>query len=86
MVFKSTNLINFAYGQMAMLSTFFGYTLLERAGLSYGFAFLGAMAFSALLAIVVQQILRPAKSGHSVIVATLALYMIFSAVAGLIWG
>ncbi|MGB6117620.1 MAG: ABC transporter permease [Mesorhizobium sp.] len=86
MVFKSTNLINFAYGQMAMLSTFFGYTLLERLGLSYGFAFLGAMVFSAALAVVVQQILRPAKSGHSVIVATLALYMIFSATAGLIWG
>lgn len=86
LVFKSTNLINFAYGQMAMLSTFFGYTLLEQFGLPYGLAFLGAMVFSALLAIVVQQILRPAKSGHSVIVATLALYMIFSAVAGLIWG
>ena len=86
MVFKSTNLINFAYGQMAMLSTFFGYTLLESFGLSYWLAFIGAMIFSAVLAIVVQQILRPAKNGHSVIVATLALYMIFSAVAGLIWG
>lgn len=86
LVFKSTNYINFAYGQMAMLSTFFGYTLLEQFGLPYGVAFVGALAFSAGLAVVVQQILRPAKSGSSVIVATLALYMIFSAVAGLIWG
>lgn len=86
MVFKSTNLINFAYGQMAMLSTFFGFTLLERFGLSYGLAFVGALAFSALLAVVVQQILRPAKNSSSVIVATLALYMVFSAVAGMVWG
>lgn len=86
MVFKSTNLINFAYGQMAMLSTFFGFTLLEGFGLPYAIAFIGALAFSAVLAVVVQQILRPAKSGSSVIVATLALYMIFSAVAGMIWG
>ncbi|WP_232077640.1 ABC transporter permease [Variovorax sp. PBL-E5] len=86
MVFKSTNLINFAYGQMAMLSTFFGYTLLAQLGVGYAFAFLGALVFSALLAVLVQQMLRPAKSGSSVIVATLALYMIFSAVAGLIWG
>lgn len=86
MVFKSTNLINFAYGQMAMLSTFFGFTLLERFGMSYGVAFVGALAFSALLAVVVQQVLRPAKSGSAVIVATLALYMIFAAVAGMIWG
>jgi len=86
LVFKSTNLINFAYGQMAMLSTFFGYTLLDRFGFSYGVAFVGALAFSAVLSIAVQQILRPAKSGSAVIVATLALYMIFSAVAGMIWG
>ncbi len=86
MVFKSTNLINFAYGQMAMLSTFFGFTLLERFGLPYGLAFVGALAFSALLAVAVQQILRPAKNSSSVIVATLALYMVFSAVAGMVWG
>ncbi|MBD0416881.1 ABC transporter permease [Oryzicola mucosus] len=86
LVFKSTNLINFAYGQMAMLSTFFGYTLLEQFGLPYGVSFVGALIFSALLAIAVQLILRPARSGSAVIVATLALYMIFSAVAGMIWG
>lgn len=86
MVFKSTNLINFAYGQMAMLSTFFGFTLLERFGLPYGLAFVGALAFSAMLAVAVQQILRPAKNSSSVIVATLALYMVFSAVAGMVWG
>lgn len=86
MVFKSTNLINFAYGQMAMLSTFFGFTLMTRFGMPYSSAFLGALLFSAVLAVAVQQMLRPARSGSSVIVATLALYMIFSAVAGMVWG
>lgn len=86
LVFKSTNLINFAYGQMAMLSTFVAFSLLESFGASYPVAFAGALLFSALLALVVQQVLRPAKGGSAVIVATLALYMIFSAVAGLIWG
>ncbi|MBS4214953.1 ABC transporter permease [Neobacillus rhizophilus] len=85
-VFKSTNRINFAYGQMAMFSTFIGYTLLAKFHLPFMLAFIGALVFSALLAVLVRNILRPAKSESSVIVATLALYMIFTAVAGIIWG
>ncbi|ATW24739.1 ABC transporter permease [Candidatus Formimonas warabiya] len=85
-VYKASNRVNFAYGQMAMLSTFFAYSLLTRFKLPYAAAFLGALVFSALLGVIVRNIVRPVKSESGFIMATLAIYMIITALAGWIWG
>jgi len=85
-IFKATRALNFSYGQMAMLSAFFAFTLLSKLHLPYWAAFLLSLVFAALLATVIRNIIRPIKSSDGMIVGTMAMYMIMTAVAGIIWG
>lgn len=61
-IYKTSEVPNFAQGEMAMISTFFAYYLMERAGFNFLWALAGALAFSfALGAIFEFTILRRAK-------------------------
>jgi branched-chain amino acid transport system permease protein len=84
LTYKTTGVINFANGEMAMVSTFVAFLLLSTYGLPYPAAFLGALLFAALLGIVLERMfLRPVqKSSHlNQIMVTLGLFMVLNGVA-----
>jgi branched-chain amino acid transport system permease protein len=88
-VLNITDIANFAQGEMAMLSTFFAYWLMDGLGLTWWQAVPIAIAFGLVQGIVIQQVvIRPLIGGPvlSAIIATLGLNVVLNSVAGLIWG
>ena len=88
-VLNITDIANFAQGEMAMLSTFFAYWLMDGFGLAWWQAVPIAIAFGLVQGIVIQQVvIRPLIGGPvlSAIIATLGLNVVLNSVAGLIWG
>lgn len=89
LIYKTLDMVNFAQGEMSMVSTFVAYTLLTRAGAPYPLAFMGAMLFAFVLGFLVDQVfMRPleGKPVISMMIVTLGLLMVFNGVAGWIWG
>ncbi|HYF80621.1 MAG TPA: branched-chain amino acid ABC transporter permease [Symbiobacteriaceae bacterium] len=89
LIFKTSDVVNFAQGEMAMFGTFVAFTLLTSAGLPYWGAFLLALIFAALFGAGIERIvLRPLAKAPliSVLIATLGLFQIINGVAGWIWG
>ncbi len=89
LIYRTMDIVNFAHGEMAMVSTFVAYTLLARAGLPYVVAGIGALAFAAFFGMAIERVfLRPIQNGPliSMMIMTLGLLMIFNGAAGWIWG
>ncbi|HYG60825.1 MAG TPA: branched-chain amino acid ABC transporter permease [Symbiobacteriaceae bacterium] len=89
LIFKTSDVVNFAQGEMAMFCTFVAFTLLTTAGLPYFGAFLLALVFAAVFGAALERVvLRPLSKAPliSVLIATLGLYQIINGVAGWIWG
>lgn len=89
LVFRTMDIVNFAHGEMAMVSTFVAHTFLVKLGLPYIPAALGALAFAFLLGMAVERVfLRPIQNGPliSMMIMTLGLLMVFNGAAGWIWG
>ncbi|WP_375221296.1 branched-chain amino acid ABC transporter permease [Symbiobacterium thermophilum] len=89
LIFKTTDVVNFAQGEMAMFGTFIMFTLLKTVGLPYWGAFVLALAFAFLMGAVIERVaLRPLAQAPliSVLIATLGLMQIINGVAGWIWG
>ena len=88
MIFRSTGHVNFAQGEMAMLSTFLAWALIE-GGMSYwaavpitvAAAFVGGVAIEWAL-------IRPVRHGRelSLVTVFLGLLMICNSLAGWVWG
>jgi branched-subunit amino acid ABC-type transport system permease component len=88
LIYKSSDVLNFAHGACAMLSTFVAYHLVER-GLGHGAAMAGALVFAfALGAVIYRGLLYRAREGggHAVVMVTIGLLMVVEGTAGLIWG
>src|ERR1700689_3694282 len=88
-VLNITDIANFAQGEMAMLTTFFAYWLMDSIGLPWWQAVSLALVFGLVHGIVIQQVvIRPLIGGPvlSAIIATLGLNVVLNSVAGLIWG
>lgn len=89
LIYKTSDLVNFAQGEMAMVSTFVGFTFLHYMGFSYWFAFLAAILFAAVFGVLVERVLiRPIRNERvlSQIILTLGIYMVLRGAAGMIWG
>lgn len=89
LIYRTMDMVNFAHGEMAMVSTFMAYTLFARVGLPYMAAAIGALIFAALFGMVVERVfLRPIQNGPliSMMIMTLGLLMIINGAAGWIWG
>src|SRR4051794_8176515 len=89
LIYRTTGLLNFAQGEMAMFATFFTWWLTDQ-GLGIGLAIIVSMAVSfaagALLELVV---IRPVESAHNplnVVIVTLGLFLAFGSLAQLIFG
>jgi len=89
LIYKTTDVINFAHGEIGMVSTYVSFFLLSAAGLHYGLSFFLALIFSALLGmliyLVVMKRVQQAPHLHQMVV-TLALFLILNGAAGFIWG
>ena len=88
MIFNSTNHINFAQGEMALLSTYFAWTLLN-AGAPYWLAFLLTILVSFLFGVVIERVIIRAfrNAEHlTLVVVFIGLLLTFNALAGLVWG
>ena len=89
LIYKTTDVVNFAHGEMAMITTFLRYTFLQIAGFPFFAAFLLALVFACLFGMTVYQTMMK-RVQHAPplnqIVLTLGLFLAFNGIAGLIWG
>jgi branched-chain amino acid transport system permease protein len=88
LIFRSTGVVNFAQGEMAMFATFVAWALAD-AGAPLGLALAGALAFAFVAGMVVERVLvRPVEGGNplSLVIVTLGLFILVNAAAGWIWG
>jgi branched-chain amino acid transport system permease protein len=89
LVLQATDIPNFAQGEMAMFSTFFAFWLLRDNGLSWWLSGGLAVAFAAVLGVIVQQaIIRPLLGAPTLnaVIATLGVNIALHSLAGLLWG
>ena len=78
-IYKTSEVVNFAQGEMALVSSYFTYMLLESYGFSFFAAFAFAMLFSIFLGFALEYaVLRRAKESNvlSTIIITIGLEMI----------
>ena len=88
LIYNTTEHVNFAQGEMSMVSAFIGFTFFNLIGLSLPIAFLLTLIVSALLGIVVERlVIRPAiRAPHfNIFIITLGLSIVFKSLAGFIW-
>jgi branched-chain amino acid transport system permease protein len=89
LIYRTTGLLNFAQGEMAMFSTFFTWWLTDN-GLGIGFAILVSMAASFLAGSILELVvIRPVESARNplnVVIVTLGLFLAFGSLAQLIFG
>ena len=88
-IYKTSEVPNFGQGEMAMISTFVAFTLLENYGQSFVISFIGALIFAAALGIFLEFIfLRRAKDPNilSLILITLGFEMVLYGLASWKWG
>jgi branched-chain amino acid transport system permease protein len=89
LIYRTMDIVNFAHGEMAMVSTFMAHTFLVRLGFSYTLAALGALIFAFIFGMAVERIfLRPIQGGPliSLMIMTLGLFMVLNGAAGWVWG
>jgi len=88
-IYKTSEVPNFAQGEMAMLSTFVAYHLMFFYGYSYLASFVGALCFAVLLAVIFEfAFLRRAKEPNilNFIIITLGFERSLYGLAGWKWG
>lgn len=89
LIFKTSDIVNFAQGEMAMFNTFIAYTFITAAGVPYIPAFLLTILFAAFMGFAIHRIIiKPLQKSPliSSMIATLGLIMIINGVAGNIFG
>jgi branched-chain amino acid transport system permease protein len=84
MIYRATDLVNFAQGEMAMFSTYIAWTLVN-AGLPFWAAFLITLVVSFVGGMVIERVLiRPVENAPvlAAVIVTIALLLIFNSTAG----
>jgi branched-chain amino acid transport system permease protein len=87
MIYRSTDLVNFAQGEMAMFSTYIAWTLVN-AGLPFWAAFFITLAVSFVGGMLIERVLiRPVENAPvlAAVVVTIGLLLIFNSLAGWIY-
>lgn len=88
-IYKTSEVLNFAQGEMAMLSTFVAYSLMAEQGVPFLWAVVITLGFALVLGATLEFVfLRPAKDPTvlGLIVITLGFEMILYGFAGWKWG
>ena len=88
LVYRATHVINFAQGELAMLTTYIAYELMLK-GLSYWWAFAATLAIAFALGTALQvTLIRPVqhRSVIAVVIVTVGLFILIDGVVNWIWG
>jgi branched-chain amino acid transport system permease protein len=96
LIYRSTDVINFAQGQMAMFTTFFAWMLFDGSFLGFHIhplhfwiAFFLTLVFAALMGAVLERVvIRPVEGRPilTIVIVTLGLFAIFENLATWSWG
>jgi branched-chain amino acid transport system permease protein len=89
LIYKTTEVVNFAHGETAMLSTFISFVFLTNYGFPYFLSLILSLLFAAIFGFVVYIVFlkRVQSAPHlNQVVLTLGLFLIFNGMAGIIWG
>ena len=88
-IYRTTGLLNFAQGEMALFSTFVTWWLTDALGWNIWLALVGSIAFSFVAGGVIERVLiRPvegSKNPLNVVIVTLGLFLALNAVCQLIF-
>jgi branched-chain amino acid transport system permease protein len=88
LIYRSTGIVNFAQGEMAMFSTFVAWGL-TQAGIAVGFAILITLVLSLLGGMVIERVvIRPVEGAPelTLVTVTLGLFILVNGLARWIWG
>jgi branched-chain amino acid transport system permease protein len=88
LIYNTTEHVNFAQGEMSMVSAFIGFTFFQMLGLPLFISFILTLFISALLGIIVERlVIRPAiRAPHfNIFIITLGLSIVMKSVSGFIW-
>jgi branched-chain amino acid transport system permease protein len=88
-IYKTSEVVNFAQGEMGMISAFVAYHVLTVYNVPFWLAFIITMAFAVALGMLIEiSVLRPAKDPTvlGLIILTLGVEMFLMAIAGWKWG
>jgi branched-chain amino acid transport system permease protein len=89
LIYRATHLLNFAQGEMGMFATYIAWALVSHHGFSYWPAFLVTLAISFAGGIGIHSVvIRPLDRAPelTVVMATIALFVILNGLASWIWG
>ena len=89
LVYKATEVVNFAQGDLMMLGGFFAFTFIGILGLNYWIGFAVAVAAMALFGMLAERLVVRPILGYpqfSIIMATIGLGYFLRSVVGMIWG
>ncbi len=88
LIYKATEHVNFAQGEMAMIGAFLGYTLYTDLHLPVALAVIGAVILSGVVGLVIELVvIRPAANQphFNIFIITLGLSIVLKSLAGLVW-
>jgi branched-chain amino acid transport system permease protein len=89
LIFKSTEVFNFAQGDLVMVGAYFGLAGLVTLGAPLWAALLGALAAAALLGLGLQRVVFKPMLGQSlltIVMVTIALSLIIRSLTMIVWG
>ena len=89
LIYKATEMVNFAQGDMMMFGAFIGYTLIVVVGLPFYIGVLATILVMAVFGMIIERlVLRPmiGEPPFAVLMITIGLGFILRALAGVIWG
>jgi branched-chain amino acid transport system permease protein len=88
LIYKATEVINFAQGEMAMFTTYIAWSLIAHHGFSFWEAFFATLLIAFVGGVALQStVIRPLQRASvlTVVMATLALLVILNGLAAWIW-
>ena len=88
-IYKATNVLNFAYGEMVMMGGYFALIFSVFLKFSFPVVFIFTLLCGAVLGLFMERIIcRPLQhaSGMTIVIATVAMMGILKSLARLIWG
>ncbi|MBM1143020.1 branched-chain amino acid ABC transporter permease [Alcanivorax sp. ZXX171] len=89
LIFRTTGLVNFAHGEMAMVTTFVAFTFLNHLEFPFFVSFFLAIVSAALFGVAIYFLLirHVGEASHlNQLVLTLGIFLAIHGAAGLIWG
>ena len=89
LIYKATEMVNFAQGDLMMLGAFIGFTFINQLGFSFVPGFIATLLVMALMGVLLERaFLRPmiGEPPFAVLMLTIGLGFILRALAGAIWG